>query len=177
MRQVKTNQLQFVFVALSGFLLSGCNGGSSNNGTTSGNTVSTNSNQTREAATTDPSRCLNGTVSFNSDSVGNTSGVVNIINSCANAVALSGQVISLTSQDTAGNLAALGTLTNSSVNSVVYTVTFTSGSDNTQFGTFSSSDGSTTIEAGQSIIFGGEINLPGKTSYDSGLATKSFLQL
>ncbi|MBX9866842.1 MAG: hypothetical protein K2Y14_07985, partial [Burkholderiales bacterium] len=157
----------------SGLLLAGCNGGS--NSSTGGGQ---NLTGTPIAATATPTlfssnSCITGKVNFSGNSQWYLGGSIDLTNSCASDQNLSGQTISLTSQDSAGKGVAIGTLNNWQINSTAYKLVFSAGNANQQIGTVSSDNNNPIIKANQTIAFSGGLNLTGAT-YDSALATSSF---
>lgn len=162
-----------------GVLLTGCNSGGSSIGSAA--MVATNAS----VATTS---CLTGGVNFSGGTVWYISGNVSITNNCSSAQSLLGQSVNFISQDTAKNLvivgapstnATSGVLHNWWVNGAPYTLTFTKVNGNTtgnmQVGIFAADiQGGPVINAGQTIIFSGGMNLSGTSLYDNATAVKSF---
>ena len=157
----------------SSFLLAGCNGGS--NSSTGGGQNLTGA---PIAATTTPTlfssnNCLTGVVKFNGNSQWYLSGSIDLTNSCASDQSVSGQTISLTSQDSAGKAVAIGTLNNWQINSTAYKLTFSAGNANQQIGLVTADNNNPIIKAKQTISFSGGLNLTG-AAFNSTLATSSF---
>lgn len=157
----------------SSLLLAGCHGGS--NSSTGGGQSLTG---TPIAATTTPSlfssnSCLTGVVKFNGNSQWYLSGSIDLTNSCASDQSLSGQTISLTSQDSSGKAVAIGTLNNWQINSTGYKLTFSAGNANQQIGLVTADNNNPIIKVNQTISFSGGLNLTGAV-FNSTLATSSF---
>lgn len=117
--------------------------------------------------------CLTGTVNF-SGSGWYAGGSVNITNKCTTNLALAGQSISFTAQDSKGNTVMIGTLNDWWVNNAAYTLSFVSGNNSTQLGTFGTSTSGATpvINAGQTLSFTGGFNLNNAT-FNNALAASS----
>ncbi|WNV03106.1 hypothetical protein RP726_11560 [Candidatus Methylospira mobilis] len=115
--------------------------------------------------------CLTGTVNF-SGSAWYASGTVTVTNSCSTNVALTGQSISFTAQDSKGNAVSVGTLNDWWVNNAAYTLTFSGGA--TQSGTFGTTTSGATpvINAGQTLTFSGGFNL-NNSAFNNALAASS----
>ena len=154
-------------MAVSGAILSGCNGSSSGQNS-SGSPIQANVGNSLFAT----SSCLTGKVNF-AGSGWYASGTVDVSNTCASDQSLSGQTISFTSQDSAQKGVAVPTLNNWWINDTAYTLSFTSGSGNSQIGTFAAGNGNPIIKANQTISFNGGLNLSG-AAFDNASAQSSF---
>lgn len=176
-KSARLGALKKVVLVGLGILLTSCNSGSS--GSNSGGVAMVGTNVS--VATTS---CLTGSINFNGGTVWYVSGSVSITNNCSSVQSLSNQSVSLISQDSAKNMvivgasstnATSGVLNNWWVNGAPYTLTFTLSNGNTQVGKFATNIPSgPVINAGQTIIFTGGMNLLGTALYDNSTAVKTF---
>ncbi len=164
---MKLNKLTSALLALGTLGLAGCNGGSSTSSNATGSPLTAQSTHKLFASNS----CLVGKISAQSGSQWYASGSIDITNTCDSEQSLSGETISLTSQDKNGSLVNLGTFNNWWVNGGAYVLSFTAGNGNQQVGEVTSGV-SPVINAHQTISFNGGMNLNG-SDYDVTTAQNS----
>ncbi|MDD3267311.1 MAG: hypothetical protein PHC75_09070 [Burkholderiales bacterium] len=169
MKNIKMKKVSAALVMLGSTFLVSCNSGVSSGQNVTGAPVAANS--VKSLFTTNS--CLTGKVNFASDNAWYTSGSIDIVNTCDTDETLTGQTISFSSQDKAGNEVQVGTLNNWWINGAAYKLEFASAGSNKQVGTVSAENGSPVIKANQTISFNGGLNLNNST-YDSTTAQNTF---
>jgi hypothetical protein len=118
-------------------------------------------------------KCLSAQINF-TGSTWYAAGDITITNNCSTSLALAYQNISFTAQDSMGNPVSLGVLNNWWINNAAYTLSFSSGINNSQTGFFATTTPGTSavINAGQTLTFTGGVSLNNST-FNNSLAVSS----